>query len=160
VLAVGEGEAEGGLLRYSRMLMRENRDTNIIVRQAQGKGALGVIRYAIAQQATADFDLTLALLDTDANWNQNVAALARKHGIQVVPCDPCLEAVLCEVASGTRLQQSTQAHKTAFEKRFGWPAHDDRMRGWYETQWPTLAAMRANVAPIFELTTLLDHLCP
>lgn len=155
VLAVGEGEAEGCLLRYTRTLMRENRNLNIIVRQAQGKGALGVIRYAVAQQATADFDLTLAIFDTDVDWNQDVAALARRHSIQVIACDPCLEAVLCEASCGVRAQKNTQAHKAAFQKLFGWPAHDDRMRAWYESQWPNLDAMHDSVASVAELASLL-----
>ena len=160
VLAVGEGDAEGVLLRHLRVLARDDRFTSITVRTAQGKGARGVIRYAIAQKAAADYDLALAILDTDTDWDPEVQAMARAAGIAVVPCQPCFEAVLRHAVLRRRPIANTDTHKRAFEAHFGWPAHDERMQGWYERNWASRAVLKEAAAGVAELMALLGYLHP
>jgi hypothetical protein len=160
VLVVGEGDAEGVLLRHLRTLVRGDRSTSITVRTGQGKGARGVVRYAIAQKAAADYDFALAVLDTDTDWDPEVQAMARAADIHVVPCQPCFEAVLRHAVLRRRPAVNTDAHKRAFEAHFGWPAHDERMQNWYERNWSTLAAFEEAAAGVVELMALLEYLRP
>ena len=44
--------------------------------------------------------------------------------MQVVPCRPCLEAMLLALHGETAQGKSSAQHKQAFAARFGAPAHD------------------------------------
>ena len=69
----------------------------ITIKNARGKGAAGVIDCAIKLQANAAYDSVAVLLDTDTDWNAKVEKLAKQKKIQVLPSEPCLEAMLLRV---------------------------------------------------------------
>ena len=95
-----------------------------MVRNANGKGGAGVLRYAIAQRnGNKAVARTIALLDTDTDWNDQQRAIARRNAIIVVECSSCLEAVLL-AAAGQAGERTTAEHKAMFLQRTGAPAHE------------------------------------
>lgn len=125
VLIVGEGYAEFQLLRYVRSLYTaDNRGCKLQIGNARGKGAAHVIDYTIRQSRQADYRQVAALLDTDTDWTREACENAQKHGIVLLPSEPCLEAWLLAVV-GIKQNASSQGHKARFKHRFGGDAADD-----------------------------------
>ena len=125
VLLVGEGDAEEVLLRHlKRLYVPRGSGLAVTIKNARGKGAAHVVDFALRQSRNAAFDAVLVLCDGDAAWSDRVAAAARKGRIEVLICEPCLEALLLE-AFGHRAEGLTSAQlKHRFEGIFGRPAHD------------------------------------
>jgi hypothetical protein len=127
VLVVGEGKSELVLLRHIKAhFVQRGGGMTVKVLGGYGKGGKGVIDYAVSRSRGADYDRRVALLDTDADWNDVQRARARAEGILVVESVPCLEAWLLSIH---RIQgeRSSAAHKAEFEQQFGGPAHDPRV---------------------------------
>ena len=134
VLLVGEGDAEVAFIKHLKSLFFDRGGgIAVTVKNARGKGALGVVEFAIRQSKTADYDVKAALLDTDADWNEKTEAKARKAKVQIVASQPCLEAVLLALHGHAAQNLSTAKYKQAFATEFGAPAHD---AGVYATHFP------------------------
>lgn len=125
VLLVGEGYAEVAFIEHLKALyVPRGCGIALTVKNARGKGALHVVEVAIRQSRNAAFDVRAVLLDTDTDWNEKTQAMARKAKVQVVPCRPCLEAMLLALHGETAQSKSSAQHKLAFATRFGAQAHD------------------------------------
>ena len=125
VLVVGEGDAEVRFLQHLKALyVLRGSGVVVTIKNARGKGAAHVVDFAVRQSRNAAYDLVVALLDTDADWNDQTRAAARKGKVHVVPCHPCLEAVLLSVYHAPVLGRNTLQLKQDFDARFGGPAHD------------------------------------
>jgi hypothetical protein len=125
VLLVGEGDAEVLFVQHLKSLfVQRGSGVVVTIKNARGKGAAHVVDFAARQSRNAAYDLVVALLDTDADWNEKTRAAARKHKVKVLACEPCLEAVLLGIHQvPVRGRTSTQL-KQAFEARFSGVAHD------------------------------------
>lgn len=125
VLLVGEGYAEVAFIEHLKTLyVSRGCGLALTVKNARGKGALHVVDVAIRQSRNAAFDVRAVLLDTDTDWNEKTQAMARKAKVQVVPCRPCLEAMLLALHGEMAQSKSSAQHKQAFATRFGAQAHD------------------------------------
>lgn len=128
VLLVGEGDSEVVLLRHLKALyVQRGSGVAVTIKNARGKGAAHVVDVAVRQSLNAAFDLKVALLDTDTDWNDKTGAIARKAKVQVVAADPCLEALLL-TAHGYPVQGKTTARlKQEFSDRFGGAAFESKV---------------------------------
>lgn len=154
VLVVGEGKAELVLLRHVKALyVGRGGGMTVKVLGGYGKGGKGVIDYAVSRSRGADYDKCIALLDTDADWDDVQRARARAEDISVVESAPCLEAWLLEVHHIQGVRNSA-AHKAEFERQFRGPAHDLRVM---ERNFgrDVLQEARGRVGPLRELLELL-----
>lgn len=153
VLLVGEGHAEVGFLRHLHGLLVTRRGgVAVTIKNARGKGAAHVVNFAIRQSRNAQYDRKLALLDTDTDWSPKVQALARRHGVDVVPCAPCLEALLLRLCVQPVTGKSTAQLKRAFKQHAGCDASDERLD--WTALWPVAALERLR-ADVTELDTLM-----
>jgi hypothetical protein len=125
VLVVGEGDAEVCFLQHLKALyVLRGSGVVVTIKNARGKGAAHVVDFAVRQSRNAAYDLVVALLDTDADWNDQTRAAARKGRVEIAPCQPCLEAVLLSVHRAPVQGRSTLQLKHDFEARFGGAAHE------------------------------------
>ena len=155
VLLVGEGDAELAFIKHVKLLYFDRAGgIAVTVKNARGKGALGVVDFAIRQSRNADYDVKAALLDTDTDWNDKTQTMARKAKLQVVASQPCLEAMLLALHGEAVQNLSSAKYKQAFEARFGSPAHDD---GVYAKHFPIelLNKARADSSQLAQLLALL-----
>lgn len=124
ILVVGEGLAEVALAQQLKATYtRDGNGCAMTIRNARGKGGRHVIDYAARQMRASEFTTVCAVLDTDTDWDQEVEAIARRSGIEVVANDPCLEAMLLRV-HGVAAGRTTADCKRLFKDRFGGEAHD------------------------------------
>ena len=124
VLLVGEGDAEVLFLQYLKSLyVQRGSGVVVTIKNARGTGAAHVVDFARRQSSNAAFDAVAALLDTDTDWNDKVRTAARKARVQVITCEPCLEAVLLAIHQRPVEGRSTVQLKKDFLDRFGAPAH-------------------------------------
>lgn len=125
VLIVGEGNAEVAFIHHLKSLyIARGSGMALTIKNARGKGALHVVDVAIRQSRNAAFDVKAALLDTDTDWNDKARAAARKAKVQVLPCNPCIEAMLLSLHGDTAQGRSTAQYKQAFAAKFDAPAHE------------------------------------
>lgn len=123
LLVVGEGDAEALLLGKLKASMTSGgRGPSVTVRNAKGKGALHVVSETVRHARQGSYNVRAAIFDTDTDWNDGVAAKARKAGVIAIPHHPCLEAVLLS-ATGQAFEGSTAECKRRFERAFGGEAH-------------------------------------
>lgn len=123
LLVVGEGDAEVAFLRQVKSLYTcGGQGRSVTIRNAAGKGALHVITYAARLRGLAEYTESAAIFDSDTDWNQDTAALARRSRITVLVSEPCLERSLLAI-SGQRINGDSAACKRVFEQKFGGPAH-------------------------------------
>lgn len=126
VLLVGEGDAEELLLRHLKALfVFRGSGVAVTIKNARGKGAQHVVSFAVRQSRNAEYDEVLALFDTDAAWTEQVRAQARKGRVRLLPCEPCLEALLLQAFGHKTEGFTSQQLKQKFQGVFGRPAHDD-----------------------------------
>lgn len=123
VLIVGEGDAEVCFLQYLKSLyLQRGSGVVVTIKNARGKGALHVVDFAIRQSRNAEYDVKVALLDADTDWNDKTRKLAKSGKVVVLPCVPCLEADLLR-CHGVAVHGLTSAQlKSQFLKRFNQPA--------------------------------------
>ena len=155
VLLVCEGDAEVAFIKHLKSLFFDRAGgIAVTVKNARGKGALGVVEFAIRQSKTADYDVKAALPDTDADWNEKTEAKARKAKVQVVASQPCLEAMLLALHGDAAQNLSSAKYKQAFATRFGAPAND---AGVYTKHFPLdlLKKASAGSPPLAQLLALL-----
>lgn len=95
LLIVGEGYDEVAFLSHIKQFPGvRGLGVQIMIKNARGKGALGVIDCTVKLIANVDYDKVAVLLDTDTDWTPKAMKLAKSKGIQVLTSEPCLEAVL------------------------------------------------------------------
>lgn len=109
LLIVGEGLAEEVFLRHLKRVYVERGHKTITVKNAKGKGGGHVLAYTAGQRKAADYDQVAALLDTDADWNDERRALAQRQRIHVFEATPCLEALLLDIAGKGPLRRPRPA---------------------------------------------------
>lgn len=102
LLLVGEGYDEVAFLNHIKQFPGVcGQGVQITIKNARGKGALGVIDWTAKHIANFAYDRVAVLLDTDTDWTPKAQKLARDKRIQVLPSDPCLEALLLRVLGKT-----------------------------------------------------------
>lgn len=125
LLLVGEGDADASFMQHLKGLyVLRGSGVAVTIKNARGKGAAHVVDFARRQSMNVAFDGVAALLDTDTNWNDKARAAARKARVQVLPCEPCLEAMLLAIHRLPVDGRSTERLKRDFAAHFGVPASD------------------------------------
>jgi hypothetical protein len=125
VLLVGEGDAEEVLLRHLKGLYVERGSGLVVtIKNARGKGAEYVVDFAIRQSRNVAFDSVLAMFDTDTAWTERVRRQAARGKVALLPCEPCLEALLLQAFDHKTQGLNSQQLKQKFLREFGRPAHD------------------------------------
>ena len=125
VLLVGEGEAETQFIQHlKRLYVQRGSGVVVTIKNARGKGAAHAVDFAFRQSRNAAYDVKAALLDTDTDWNDKTRASARKAKVHVMPCQPCLEAVLLTAHHAQVEGRTTAQLKQDFAARFGAAASD------------------------------------
>lgn len=125
VLIVGEGDAEELFLRYLKGLyVQRGSGVAVTIKNAHGKGAGHVVDYARRQAMNAQYDVVASLLDTDTGWTDAARKMAKQARIHVLPCDPCLEALLLSIKDEATAGKTTDQLKKAFQRRFGCSASE------------------------------------
>jgi hypothetical protein len=95
LLIVGEGYDELAFLNHIKQFPGVcGQGVQITIKNARGKGALGVIEWTRRQTLNTAYDHVAAMIDTDTDWTPEAAKLAKANKIQVIASDPCLEALL------------------------------------------------------------------
>lgn len=98
LLLVGEGRHDAAFLNHVKQLYAPRHcGLAVTVMNAKGKGAKHVVEWTIRQAKYRAFDRVAAMLDTDTNWDEKVAKLAKDNSIQVLTSVTCLEEVLLRV---------------------------------------------------------------
>lgn len=98
LLIVGEGLHDEAFVKHMKaVFVIRGCGLEVRVKNAKGKGARHVIDHTIRQSSNADYDIVAALFDTDQDWSDQVAALAKRKCIQILKSEPCLEAMLLRV---------------------------------------------------------------
>ncbi len=126
ILLVGEGDAEECLLRHLKALFVQ-RDSGLAVtiKNARGKGAAYVVDFAVRHSRNRAYDEVLAMFDTDAAWSDAVRRTAARHKVQLLPCEPCLEALLLQAFEHKTEGLNSQQLKQRFLRELGRPAHEE-----------------------------------
>lgn len=102
LLIVGEGYHDVAFLNHIKQFPGVcGQGLQISIKNARGKGALGVINCAIKLSANIAYDFVAVLLDTDTDWNLATAKKAKQNRIEVLAADPCFEAMLLRVLGKT-----------------------------------------------------------
>jgi hypothetical protein len=95
LLIVGEGYDEVAFLNHLKQLyVPRGCGLSVTIKNARGKGALHVVNWTAGQAAIAKYDVVAALLDTDTDWDEKAAKLARTRKILVLKSEPCFEAMM------------------------------------------------------------------
>lgn len=98
LLIIGEGRHDAAFLKHVKQLYAPRHcGLAVTVMNAKGKGARHVVEWTIRQAAYREFDRVAAMLDTDTDWDEMVAKLARDNNIQVLTAVTCLEEMLLRV---------------------------------------------------------------
>jgi hypothetical protein len=154
VLLVGEGDAEVLFLQHLKSLyVQRGSGVAVTIKNARGKGAAHVVDFARRQSSNAAFDAVAALLDTDTDWSDKTQAAARKARVQVITCEPCLEAVLLAVHQRPVQGRSSAQLKKDFFDRFGAHAHQAAYALHFDT--PVLTQAHARVQVMQQLWALM-----
>lgn len=123
VLIVGEGDAEVCFLQHLKSLyVLRGSGVVVTIKNARGKGAQHVVDFAIRQSRNAEYDVKVALLDADTDWNDKARKLAKLGKVQVLPCVPCLEADLLRCHDMAVHGLTSAQLKAQFLKKFNQPA--------------------------------------
>jgi hypothetical protein len=155
VLLVCEGYAEVAFIEHLKALyVSRGCGLALTVKNARGKGALHVVDVAIRQSRNAAFDVKAALLDTDTGWNDTTQAIARKAKVQVLACNPCIEAMLLALHGDMAQGRSTAQYKQVFVAKFDVPAHEASLYAKHFT-FEFLEKARLTSPVLEELLTLL-----
>ena len=162
VLVVGEGDSEVHFLKHLKAnYVSRGSGVSVQIKNARGKGAMHVVDFAIRHSRNADYDLRVALLDADTDWNDRAFQMAKKGRIQVLVCQPCLEADLLRCHDVPVQGLSSSQLKARFLKAFELDASHPAV---YSAHFPLhlLEAARERVDNLSTLLTLLvtGHMPP
>lgn len=159
VLIVGEGDAEVALLRHLKAIyVQRGSGIAVTIKNANGKGAGHVIDVTRRQAQIAAFDQKAALFDTDTDWADRVKKSAREAKVVVLPCEPCVEAVLLSVHGHAVHGKGTDQMKRDFERHFGHPAHQQQVYGNHFPQERLCATAPAPIPTIIALMTTIKKI--
>lgn len=154
VLLVGEGDAEVQFMLHLKSLyVQRGSGVAVTIKNARGKGAAHVVDFAFRQSRNAAYDMKATLLDTDADWNDKTRAAARKAKIHVMPCEPCLEAMLLQIHRAPVHGLVTAQLKRDFLVRFGAAASDASILRHFSRE--VIDEARSRIAVLSELFNLL-----
>ena len=159
LLLVGEGDAEVAFMRHLKgFYVQRGSGIAVMIKNARGKGAAHVVDFARRQSIGLAYDQVAALLDTDTNWDDKTRASARRAKVQVLPCEPCLEAVLLAI-HGLPVDARLTVHlKHDFAQRFGVPASDAAV--WRHFHGEVIDAALPKVAVLGMLVDLMRGAAP
>ncbi len=134
VLLVGEGASEHAFLHHLKSLYAlRGCGVAVSIKNAGGKGALHVVDVAKRHSRNAQYDAVAALLDTDTDWNEKTAAIAKKAKVRVVQSTPCLEAVLLQMHAQPVYGKTAPQLKRDFSSYFGGAANESKV---YDQHFP------------------------
>lgn len=135
LLLVGEGYDDVAFLNHIKQFPGVcGQGMQITIKNARGKGALGVIDWTAKHIANFAYDGVAVLLDTDTDWTPKARKLAKDKRIRVLPSDPCLEAMLLRVLGKTPgdakdlkkqfapLVKNDATQRESYAEHFGLPA--------------------------------------
>lgn len=143
VLIVGEGNSEVLLLNHIKSLyVQRGQGVAITIKNANGKGAGHVVDYTARASRNAAYDVRVALFDTDTDWNEAVRKRAKQLKVQILPCEPCLEAVLLDIHQYAISGQTTMQLKRRFLEKFGAVASDKSVLKHFTLEALELAKLR------------------
>jgi hypothetical protein len=112
LLIVGEGAHDVAFLKHAKsVFVTRGCGLAVQIKNANGRGALHVINYAISLSNNANYDAVAALFDTDEGWSEAVATLARRNDITTLKSDSCLETMLLRALKLDRTDNSTSLKK-------------------------------------------------
>jgi hypothetical protein len=95
LLIVAEGYHDEAFLRHVRAFEDvRGCGKQITIRNARGKGALGVIKQTVRFCMNTSYDEVAVLFDTDTDWGEEALGIANDHNFTLLKADPCLEAML------------------------------------------------------------------
>lgn len=112
-----------------------------------------MVDFAFRQSRNAAYDVKAALLDTDTDWNDKTRSAARKAKVHVMPCHPCLEAVLLTTHHAQVEGRTTAQLKQDFAARFGTAASDGSILRHFGPE--VLDEARSRITVLDELLNLL-----
>lgn len=112
-----------------------------------------MVDFAFRQSRNAAYDINAALLDTDTDWNDKTRAAARKARVRVMPCEPCLEALLLSAHHAPIEGRMTAQLKQDFAARFGAAASDASILRYFPRE--VLDAGRTRISVLDDLLNLL-----
>lgn len=151
LLIVAEGYHDEAFLKHVRSFDAVRRcGKQITIRNARGKGALGVIKQTIRFCMNTDYDQVAVLFDTDTDWGDEAKALARKHQLILLTADPCLEAMLLRVI-GVKPQGDLKKQLAPYVSNN--PMHQDNFKNHFDLN--SLKSTRTTEPTIDRLLTLL-----
>lgn len=111
VLLVGEGDTEVLFLQHLKSLyVQRGSGVAVTIKNARGKGAAHVVDFARRQSSNAAFDAVAASRHRHS-WSDKTQAAARGARVQVITCEPCLEAVLLDICHAP-VKADSQAHNS------------------------------------------------
>jgi hypothetical protein len=156
VLLVGEGDADVLFLQHLKALyVQRGSGVAVTIKNARGKGAAHVVDFAWRQSLNAAYDVVAALLDTDTDWNDKTRSAARKARVHVVPCEPCLEAILLTAHLVSVRGRTTTQLKQDFTAQFGAAASESCVLKHFPRD--VIESARARVDVLQQLVHLLAH---
>lgn len=124
LLIVGEGYNEQAFFTYLRPLLAPRGcGVKVTIKNAGGKTAQHIIEWTIRQIANVDYDNVAVMLDTDTDWCEAVAKLAKDHKITVLTAEPCFEALLLRV-----IGKPSNGDTVSLKKVFAKYVNNDAMR--------------------------------
>lgn len=95
---MGEGYHEEAFLKYiSPHLAPRGCGLKVSVKNARGKSAKHIIQVAERLSANIAYDIVAVMLDTDTDWDESIAAMAKRKKIIVIISEPCFEALMLRV---------------------------------------------------------------
>lgn len=95
LLIVAEGYHDEAFLRHVRGF-KEVRGCGkqISIKNARGKGALGVMNQTVRFCMNTSYDEVAVLFDTDTDWGTEAQQIADEHNFVLLKSEPCIEALL------------------------------------------------------------------
>jgi hypothetical protein len=113
LLIVGEGDSEVAFLKHLRDLYcARGAGVTTTVKNAHGKGPDHVIDHTVRQAKIYNYDVQVALLDTDIPWTDKLKKVARKAKIEMIGSTPCFEGLLLSILGKRPAMQSATCKKT------------------------------------------------
>lgn len=95
LLIVAEGYHDEAFLRHVRGFDQvRGCGKQISIKNARGKGALGVINQTVRYCMNTSYDEVAVLFDTDTDWGAEAQKIADEHKFILLKADPCFEALL------------------------------------------------------------------
>ena len=95
LLIVAEGYHDEAFLRHVRAFKAvRGCGKQVTIKNARGKGALGVIKQTVRFCMNSSYDEVAVLFDTDTDWGDEAQGIANDHNFTLLKADPCLEAML------------------------------------------------------------------